>query len=74
MSDEVERLWEHAERDPMPSGLEDSLRDLIEPFTMKEEVEHAAVMDALKIAYPVIKDWLFTQTVNWNPQIRSHEG
>lgn len=73
MTDETQKLWERAEGDPMPPNLEDLLADLIEPFTMHVEMEHDDAMSLLKIVYPVIKDWLFTQTGNWRPQIESNE-
>lgn len=73
MNDELKSLEARAEADPMPPGLENSLRDLIEPFTMHVEMEHGDAMGLLRIVYPSIKDWLFNQTVNWRPQIESRE-
>jgi hypothetical protein len=71
MSDEVERLRARAKADPMPAGFEGFLCDLIVPFTLQMEMEHDDAMSLLKIVYPVIKDWLFTQTVDWSSQIRN---
>lgn len=73
MSNDVAKLWGAAEKDPMPDGLALLLSQRIEPYTWEKEVEHSIVMDALNLAYPIIKDWLFTQTTNWTPQIGSRD-
>lgn len=73
MSNDVAKLWDIADKDPMPDGLALLLSQRIEPYTMEVEVEHATVMDAFSLAYPIIKDWLFTQTTNWTPQIGSRD-
>jgi hypothetical protein len=42
----------------MPPELRGQVEDLIEPHTMNMGIDHGDVMDCIKVAYPVIRDWL----------------
>lgn len=43
---------------PMPPELREQVENLIEPHTMASETEHSAVMECIRVAWPVILDWL----------------
>lgn len=58
---EVERLEEAQERSelkPLPGELETRIGLWIEPHTMNVQAEHADVMEAIELAYPLICDYL----------------
>lgn len=44
--------------EPMPAGLRDAIADLIEPHTINMYLKHGDVMTCIRVAYPVIRDWL----------------
>lgn len=50
----VQRL---AEDNQMPDELRKQIMDWIEPQTVHTETDHADVMDAIGIAYPLIVAW-----------------
>jgi hypothetical protein len=43
---------------PMPRDLNRAIAGEIEPHTMNVEIDHGEVMTAVKIAYPLILDYL----------------
>lgn len=47
-----------AHDNPMPRGLREQIANWIEPQTMNYEIDHAAVMDCIRIAYPLIRAYL----------------
>lgn len=53
--DRVKRL---AVDNPMPAPLTQQIANWIEPHTMHVEADHADVMDAIEIAFPLIRDYL----------------
>lgn len=58
---ELERLEEaqqRAEECPLPGELEKLIALWIEPHTMNVQAEHADVMEAIEMAYPLIRDYL----------------
>lgn len=55
--DELERVQQLAERNPMPAELRTQIANWIEPQTVHTETDHADVMDAIGIAYPLIVAW-----------------
>ncbi len=59
--DEHARLEVAMERmlaNPMPPDLRTAVADEIEPHTLNAYLKHAEVMTAVKIAYPLIRDYL----------------
>lgn len=65
---ELERLeaaQERAEEKPLPLELETRIGLWIEPHTMNVEAEHADVMEAIELAYPLIVDWLREHPEEW---------
>lgn len=58
---EIERLEEAQQLsadNPLPRDLEDAIGLWIEPHTMNVQAEHADVMEAIELAYPLIRDYL----------------
>jgi hypothetical protein len=47
-----------AQAEPMPAELRSQVEDLIEPHTMNMGIDHGDVMTCIRVAYPVIRDWL----------------
>ena len=43
---------------PMPSGLNEQIKDRIEPHTINSELKHVDVMSCIHVAWLVISDWL----------------
>lgn len=54
----LERVEQLALDNPMPAPLTQQIANWIEPHTMHVEADHADVMDAIKIAFPLIRDYL----------------
>ncbi len=46
---------------PMPRELRDRIADWIEPHTLNCDIKHRDVMDAIDLAFPLIRDWLAAQ-------------
>jgi hypothetical protein len=44
--------------EPMPPVLRGQVEDLIEPHTMNMELKYGDVMTCIRVAWPVIRDWL----------------
>jgi hypothetical protein len=44
--------------EPMPRELKDLIADLIEPHTINMSIKHRDVMTCIRVAFPVIRDWL----------------
>lgn len=44
--------------EPMPTELDERIQDLIEPHTINARIKHVDVMSCIKVAFPVIRDWL----------------
>lgn len=44
--------------EPMPRDLREQVEDLIEPHTINMYLKHRDVMDCIKVAFPVIRDYL----------------
>lgn len=55
--DVLERVQQLAEDNPLPDGLRKQIMEWIEPQTVHTETDHADVMDAIEIAYPLIVAW-----------------
>lgn len=53
----LERVQRLAEDNPMPDELRKQIMEWIEPQTVHTETDHADVMDAIEIAYPLILAW-----------------
>lgn len=53
----LERVQQLAKDNPMPDQLRQQIGDWIEPRTVHTETDHADVMDAIEIAYPLIVAW-----------------
>lgn len=51
------RVQKLAEDNPIPPDLKEQIGNWIKPQTMHTETDHADVMDAIAIAYPLIRDW-----------------
>ena len=44
--------------EPMPAELRGLVEDLIEPHTINMGIDHGDVMSCIRVAWPVIRDWL----------------
>lgn len=59
---ERERLLEagiqRALAEPIPAELRDVIKDTIEPHTINMQIKHRDVMECIRVAFPVIRDWL----------------
>lgn len=53
----LERVQQLAEGNPIPDDLREQIGNWIEPQTVHAEADHADVMDAIEIAYPLIIAW-----------------
>lgn len=53
----LERVQKLAEDNPIPPDLKEQIGNWIESQTMYTETDHADVMDAIEIAYPLILAW-----------------
>lgn len=53
----LERVQQLGEDNPMPDELRKQIGNWIEPQTVHTETDHADVMDAIEIAYPLILAW-----------------
>ena len=42
----------------MPAELRGLVEDLIEPHTINMGIDHGDVMSCIRVAWPVIRDWL----------------
>jgi len=61
LGDAVERVLRHALDNPMPDELRQAVAEQIEPYTINAYLDHGDVMDCIKIAYPLIRDYLAQQ-------------
>lgn len=53
----LETVQKFARDNPMPRELRMQIVQWIEPQTMRTETDHGDVMDAIAVAYPLIRDW-----------------
>ena len=57
----LEASLQRALDEPMPTELKNTIADLIEPHTMNMYLDHGDVMTCIRVAFPVIRDWLADQ-------------
>jgi hypothetical protein len=57
----VERVLGHALDNPIPKELREAIADQIEPYTINAYLKHDEVMTCIKIAFPLIRDYLARQ-------------
>lgn len=57
-TEHIETTLGRALADPMPRELHRQIADLIEPHTINMELKHGDVMLCIKVAFPVIRDWI----------------
>lgn len=55
---QIEDDLARAQAEPMPAGLRDAIEDRIEPHTINMGLDHGDVMRCIRVAYPLIRDWL----------------
>lgn len=61
MEQALETALQRALDEPMPRDLREQIADLIEPHTINSSIKHGDVMEAIDIAFPVIRDYLSAQ-------------
>lgn len=44
--------------EPMPADLKTQVENLIEPHTINMGADHGDAMTCIRVAWPVIRDWL----------------
>ncbi|MFD3594385.1 hypothetical protein ACFWU5_16800 [Nocardia sp. NPDC058640] len=57
----LEASLQRALDEPMPTELKKTIAALIEPHTMDMYLKHGDVMTCIRVAFPVIRDWLAEQ-------------
>lgn len=56
--EQMDKTLERAMAEPMPPELRGQIEDLIEPHTMNMYLKHRDVMDCIRVAFPVIRQYL----------------
>ncbi|MFE2994184.1 hypothetical protein ACFXG4_04120 [Nocardia sp. NPDC059246] len=63
----IEATLQRALDEPMPPELKTRIKALIEPHTINMQIKHGDVMQCIRVAFPVIRDWLRDNDGGSNP-------